>query len=125
MGKAGTLTEDQIQQNIVSCLSALSRRHDFIFFAVLNEAAMKGRSGRARYALVAWLKKMGMVPGTTDLVIIHRGRSYLVEVKTARGQQSENQKLFAEWARGAGARYVIVRSIEEMMDAMRAWNIIA
>jgi hypothetical protein len=67
---------------------------------------------------------MGLTPGTSDLILGHRGRMYAVEVKTPRGAQSDRQKIFEVWCHDCGIPYAVVRSVEELMARMVEWGII-
>jgi hypothetical protein len=102
-----------------------------IFFAVPNGAELKGKSydkggGKTgRYSPAAErLKREGLTPGVADLIVIDAdpfpgGGSRVIglEVKSAKGRPSEDQKEWAQKAQKAGVRYYVVRSIE---DAARA-----
>jgi hypothetical protein len=125
MGKRyrARVSEATIQQHIVATFSVLSRQHNFLFFHVPNEAAMKGRKGKSLYALIAHLKKMGLVPGVSDLIIGHEGRMYFMEVKTETGVMSENQRHFQDWAMRCRMPYAIVRSAENAVSALKTWGI--
>ena len=123
MGKL-TVKEDAIQIAIVEFLSMMSEKYGFVFFSVPNEAAMKGRKGKALYALIRWLKKMGMMPGASDLVIGWRSRMFCMEVKTDQGKMSVKQRLFRDWVETAQIPYRVVRSVEEAALAMRSWGIL-
>jgi len=57
--------------------------------------------------------------GVSDILIIHKGRLTCFEVKTAIGRQSEAQKLFERQACDAGARYYLVRSLDDAKNALR------
>lgn len=126
MGKQPKLkqSEDEIQIAIVEYLSSICRVYGFLFFAVPNEAAMKSRSGKSVYPLIAHLKKMGLVPGVSDLVIGFRGLMYGVEVKTESGKQNPNQKLFEGWCRDCHIVYQVVRSVKDMEHYLRRWGIV-
>jgi hypothetical protein len=127
MGKAkprprGPL-ESTIQEQIVEFMSAISRKYHFIFFAVPNEAMMS--TGKKRlHALMAKFKRMGLTPGVSDLVIGHRGRMYCMELKSQRGRQSDNQKIFEAWARSCGVPYEIVRSLNGAIACLKLWGIV-
>jgi hypothetical protein len=120
------MTETQIQETIVAWLSAVSRRYGFLFFSVPNESGLLGgRTGSGlQFAVLARLKKMGLTPGVSDLVLGWRGRMFAVEVKTAKGTQSDRQRIFEAWCSECGIPYAVVRSPDEMMETMAEWGII-
>lgn len=52
--------------------------------------------------------------GVSDIIIVHRGRFYGVEIKTASGRQSEHQREFEQdLVSKGGGKYFIARSIED------------
>jgi hypothetical protein len=55
--------------------------------------------------------------GPLDLLVGFRGKNYLLEVKTARGQLRASQKTFLAGWQGTAA---VVRSLEEALQAIGA-----
>lgn len=86
-----------------------------------NEQAMSGLSREMAARITAKLKKMGMVPGFADLVVMWRSRMLLVEVK-AGSAQSNSQREFQANAEANGVRYVLVRSVDDAAAAARSWK---
>lgn len=109
-----------------------------IFFAVPNGAHLHAsKRGGVNLAAIR-MKREGMTPGVADLIVIDgvfdlggritpgspnnlimpaASRVIGLEVKSAKGKPSPDQKAWAQKAQKAGARYHVVRSIE---DAARA-----
>ena len=59
-------------------------------------------------------KAQGRVPGVADLTFYKPGgQPILIELKTATGRQSPDQKQWQKAVEDAGYRYVVVRSVEE------------
>lgn len=54
--------------------------------------------------------------GIADILVIAGGLAYWLEVKTKKGRQSPEQKDFEVWVTKHGARYFVVRSIDEVRD---------
>lgn len=123
MGKA-KLSESQIQRQIVSMLSGIARENRFMFFSIPNENLASKQDRKSAAIRMNKLKAMGLVPGAADLVIVHGGRVYFIEVKSATGKQSENQENFMLWAESCGSKYAIVRSHMDVIRALKAWGII-
>ena len=122
------MKESDIQIQIVEYLSSLSRSHGFLFFSVPNEgmmtAAMMGSLPKsAMFAMLTKFKKMGMTPGTCDIVIGWHGRMYAVEVKNERGKQSPNQVTFEAWCQMCEVPYRVVRSVHDVSEALIEWVI--
>lgn len=53
-------------------------------------------------------------PGSPDIIVVHVGRPYFLEVKRPGSNQSPDQKAFQQSAKRAGALYAVVRSIEDV-----------
>jgi hypothetical protein len=53
-------------------------------------------------------------PGSPDIIVVHVGRPYFLEVKRPGSYQSPDQKAFQQHAETAGAMYAVVRSIEDV-----------
>ncbi len=52
--------------------------------------------------------------GVPDIILVHVGRPYFLEVKRPGTYQSPDQKAFQQRAEEAGALYAVVRSIEDV-----------
>lgn len=55
--------------------------------------------------------------GGADLIGLYRGRFIAIEVKSATGRQSPEQKIYQQLVEKMGGVYVLLRSVEEA----RAW----
>ena len=60
------------------------------------------------------LQGLGSYRGMSDLQALKDGRAVFIEVKTARGRQSEHQKKFQEMVESAGLEYVLARGVEDV-----------
>lgn len=112
-------TEYRIQQDLVVwyrntyCLAHHAPR--CIILAIPNE-------GNPR------LVQTGTLPGTSDLIAIHRntvdGKAILafVEVKTETGRQSPKQRAFQLQVEEMGFNYYIVRSLDEFKAIVETWK---
>lgn len=121
-------SETDIQISICDYLSLMAVHHGFIFFSIPNEGLMKAASigkipSKIVYILITTLRKMGLLPGAADLEIIHKGRAYFLEVKKPGGQLSDAQKLFRQRALDCGAEYVVVKSVDDVINALEVWEI--
>lgn len=113
-------TEARIQQEIVKyfrnnyCLNHHSPQ--YAIFSVPNE------SKNAKD--IAVKKATGLMPGASDLIVmLDRGRTAFIEVKTATGAQSAAQKTFERIARGNGHQYFIVRSLKDFQAVLSLYDI--
>lgn len=76
---------------------------------------------RQYLALKGWLvfrhqQGLGSHKGFPDLTALKDGETIYIEVKTPRGRLSDYQKLVGEQITAAGARYLVVRSLDDIME---------
>lgn len=57
-------------------------------------------------------------PGSSDILGVYRGRFLAIEVKSPTGKQSPDQKIFQRMVEKNGGIYLLVRSVDELADAM-------
>jgi len=121
--------ETTLQILIVETLSILAARHKFVFFSVPNEAYQLGMAAKAAttrdHARMMTLKKMGLTPGVSDLIVLHNGRAFCLEVKTGTGRQSAAQVTFQTAVERIGVPYQVVRSVDEAIETLITWEVIA
>lgn len=116
MIKAPTATEHQIQASMVDYAELLP----WVFvFAIPNGAKlpyMKNAKGKRVSPQAMKLKKEGLKSGVADLGLMFRnGRMVFVEVKTADGVQSKEQKEFEALCKYMGFAYHIARTLDEFI----------
>lgn len=105
--------EDAIQRSIVHLLQIHRNAGSLVFFAVPNGERRDKVTG-------AKLKRQGVIAGAPDLVVMQKFRPPIfVEVKARDGRSSKAQREFSEACARLGQRYVIVRSIEDMAEALK------
>lgn len=115
--------EEKVQAAIVSWLELALPPGCGVFWS----ATMNGV--RVSAAIRAKLKAAGVRPGVLDLVFVvlwdvgelKAGDTYWLEVKSATGQPTPEQKVVmaALWSRGRGA---YARSVEQACAALSAWG---
>jgi hypothetical protein len=70
------------------------------------------------------LKRMGVLAGVPDLVIItQEGRLAFLEVKDAKGVMSAPQKAFGSALDAAGVPWAVVRSVDDARRVLSLWGI--
>ena len=62
------------------------------------------------------LQGLGCYLGVTDLIAVKDGRVLFIELKTARGRQSQHQKKFQADLEAAGGEYVLCRGIKDLQE---------
>ena len=121
--------ESLIQQTIISNLSALAVKHNFVFFAPMNELFMTALimfkvPKYTRMRLFNWCLKMGFLPGVSDIEIVCNGQAYFIEVKNEKGKQSDKQIRFMNNVLKAGCDYAVVRSWVDVEWCLEDWGIV-
>jgi len=108
------MTEDQLHIQVADYLRALN--------ITFHHSANQARAG------VAWhvkRKRMGMLPGVADiqLMLAYRVPHY-IELKIEGGRQSKSQKIFQNLCYSLGYPYVVCRSIEDLTETLKQWELI-
>lgn len=103
-------SEHQIQCAVARFLDlALDGIPNCIWWAVPNGGWRDRRTASK-------LKAEGVKPGVSDIMILWGGRLICIELKTAKGRQSPEQKQWADDATMAGAAYYVARSVEQVEE---------
>lgn len=85
-----------------------------IIYSTPNEAA---RNNWAKY------EKSGATAGSPDLVVSLKDRVFFVEMKNAKGVQSDNQKAFQWRCDALGIGYYLCRNLDDFKRAILSeWN---
>ncbi len=101
--------EREIQRDI---REALGQEPDLVLWR--NNVGVAQFTKQGRKQTVAY----GLAPGSADLVGILAGRFFALEVKTATGRASEEQRLWLNLVRAKGGFAAIVRSVDEARAAL-------
>ena len=67
--------------------------------------------------------RIGLKRGVPDILIVHEGRAYWIELKAAGGRVSANQGETILAIEAAGARAYVCRSLEDVVIGLRCWAI--
>ncbi len=62
------------------------------------------------------LKSTGLLPGASDLIVLHGPHLLWVEVKMPTGYQSPEQRIFQQRVEALGYKYILVRSLLEFQE---------
>jgi len=112
------VTEDQLQASIVDYVRWVLPHA--VIFAVPNGGLRTKREA-------AKLKWTGALAGVSDLVLLACtngiSRAYLIECKTATGRLSPEQSAFLSDCRSMGFQTAVVRSLDDMVNALKAWGL--
>lgn len=89
-----------------ACLDHLSNKR--VFHWRTNTGAFKTGERFIRFG----------VPGVPDILACVKGQMLGIEVKGPSGEQSQAQKEFQTALEQAGGRYLLIRSVEELIHAL-------
>lgn len=104
--------ESKLQQSCVSWFKIQYPKIAPLLFAVPN-----GGKRNAREASI--MKSEGVTAGVADLILLLPNKKHnamCIEMKYGNGKQSPLQKQWAEIAQANGAKYTIIRSIEQFIQ---------
>ncbi|MEO1538506.1 MAG: VRR-NUC domain-containing protein [Pseudomonadota bacterium] len=111
------MSEQDLQYAVVDWLDlAIDAKLGF-FWATPNETGVGGKRGKM---LGAIRKRMGVRPGMPDIMVAHTEVSHPVgiELKTAKGRQTDNQKAIQARFEALGWPYYVCRSVDQVQDAL-------
>jgi len=93
-----------------------------LIFHPANEIASKipGATQKQRMLAQSRAKAMGMLPGVPDLVVMFHGQFIAFEVKAPGNYQQANQKAVQALINANGGYYYVVRSIDDVKEALEA-----
>jgi hypothetical protein len=119
------MKESTLQQQICSYLSA---QHIF-YFAPLNETAMMIMKifkvpENIRHKILAFLKKMGMIPGMPDIIILKNLSVYFLELKVGKNDLSDQQKIIHRKIYDDGYKVATVYTLEEAIGYLKIWGVV-
>jgi hypothetical protein len=110
------LTEETIQRAVFEHLAVRSAPGVFAFHVP--------NGGYRRPTEAARLKGLGVRPGVPDVVAIHRGHVYALELKTEHGKATEGQLQAIEDIRAAGGHAQICHGLDRALAALEGWGLL-
>ena len=79
---------------------------------------------KSQYMIMAWLSKMGFLPGVSDIIIMQNGKVFCLELKTDTGAQLKSQILFEKNCKKTGIPYEIARNLDQCIGCLRLWGVV-
>lgn len=110
-------TEHATQKAIISLLRL--RGAVVIGADVMDGLKFFTNADARRFQFIRHHKEMGYTKGQPDLIFILSGHVYFVEMKTATGRQSQEQKEFQRQLEAAGQTYLVWRSVQDCVDFIK------
>ena len=80
--------------------------------------------GRRNPVEAAIFSGLGVRPGVADLILLHDGRAFALELKTERGRPTTAQMQFISEFRAAGGEASIANGLDEAMRLLEAWGLL-
>jgi hypothetical protein len=109
------VTEAEIHRAVIEHIE-LRGAAGLVYFHVPNapRSAIAGRK----------LKDLGMRAGVSDLIMVHQGCVYALEIKAEGGHLSQPQRQFLADFQHAGGRTAVCRGLDEALSTLRKWRLI-
>ena len=108
--------EDQIQRAVCQHLRQRGVR-GLLWFHVPN-------GGRRSPIEAAIFKGLGVHPGVADLILLHAGRAFALELKAEDGRPTETQTQFAAEFIAAGGTAAIVHGLDQALRTLETWSLL-
>jgi hypothetical protein len=80
--------------------------------------------GYRRKTEAAILKGLGVKAGVPDVICIHRGKVFALELKAVGGQLSSKQRETIAFLQAAGAHTCIATGLDEALMALEQWGLL-
>jgi len=115
--------ESTLQQKCINKLTEIGQTEPIFFYSPLNETAMmimrmfKIPEGKIA-GIIKFLKKMGLVPGVPDLVLLYCGQCIYIELKKLGEKPSETQLKIHEKIRASGHRVEVLDTYEKFLELL-------
>ena len=110
------MNEGQIHRAVVAQLHARAKP-DALWFHVPN-------GGRRNPIEGAQFKRMGVLAGVADLIILHRGHAYGLELKSETGRPSVAQMEFMSRLTQAGGFGCITQGLDRAISVLERWGVL-
>jgi hypothetical protein len=108
--------EEQIQRAVFEHLALRSAPGVFAF-----HPANGGWRSRIEAAI---LKGLGVRAGVPDVIAIHRGQVYAIELKTENGRATSAQLQAIQQLRSAGAQVEICHGLDRALTQLEVWQLL-
>jgi hypothetical protein len=108
--------EQQIQRAVFQHLAQRGAKGVFAFHVP--------NGGKRRPVEAAILKGMGVRSGVPDIVAVHQGRTYGLELKAPGGRISEAQLKAIADMEAAGAYTAVAEGLDRALAVLEAWGLL-
>ena len=80
--------------------------------------------GRRRPVEAAIFAGLGVRPGVSDLILLHDGRAFALELKAERGRPTAAQMQFISEFRAAGGEASIANGLDQALRTLETWGLL-
>jgi hypothetical protein len=108
--------EDAIQRAVFQHLRARAERGVFAFHPA--------NGGYRKPVEAARLKGLGVKAGVPDIIVIHEGKVFALELKTETGRPTEAQLAAIDAINRAGGFATIANGLDAALRCLEAWEIL-
>ena len=109
-------TEEQIHRAVVAHLEARAVPGLVWFHPANGELRRKGVGGR--------LKALGVRTGVADLILLHTGTAYALELKRKGGRVQASQRDFLHRFAKAGGTTAVAYGVDDAVQALEGWGLL-
>ena len=72
----------------------------------------------------AIFKGLGVRAGVSDLIAVHEGKAFALELKAEGGRLTEAQRQFIDDSRDAGGYAVVAEGLDQALRTLEAWKLL-
>ena len=122
--KKSQFLEDQIQMALIQHIE-LRKVPGLVYFHVPNSSKLGGARTRSGVPLAAIrAKRLGLRAGVSDLVFLHEGKFFALELKSAKGKPSSEQLQFMTDVTAAGGQARWADGIDAALGVLTEWGLL-
>lgn len=114
---APPLSENEIQRAVFSHLRQRGAPGVFAFHPKNGGSHQRGRRAGINSGL-------GVVSGVPDIIILHKGKAYGLELKTSKGKVSPEQSEVMQRMLAAGADVAVAHGLDEALALLERWELV-
>jgi hypothetical protein len=116
--------EDAIQAAVVAHLVARGVP-GLVFWHTPNSSRLGGKRTKDGVPFEAIrLKLLGLRKGVADLILVHNGRCFALELKSEKGRPTEPQMAFISDFNAAGGNGCIVHGLDKALKVLEVWGLL-
>ena len=110
------LSEQQIQKAVFGHLRARAVPGAFFWHP------FSGGFRKPKEAAI--FKGLGAIAGLPDVMVLHQGQLYSIELKTETGRPTETQLCVLDAIRAAGGHAVVCNGLDRAIACLEAWQLL-